>query len=819
MKKENMYLPLLLISAFVIRLIPHRTLLLATYDEYLHRDITLRIVNQGIGSVPRDILSLIGLKAYSYPPMFHIIGAAFYKVFPSDYLFFILPALYGTLAVLGFYLAFKELTEDRKRALLATTFLAFAPNFIYRTSLYIPENLGLFLFSVSLMFFIKFLKSRKPSYFAFLVVVMAIYMLTHRGWIFFVLAAILLFVSYLWPLIKRNLHYVVILAVLAFIAYTQVPFIKSTIGELALRLQRSEVSFLGYFKWIGIVQLVFGVIASHYYIKKDSIRRGFVLWAWAFMLAGGISFRFRDPYATIPLSVMAAEYIIDVVVPMASPVIRSAFEDIKGPGAGWIKKVSKKHWVTSVVILLLIATPIAQGAYGAYKYIEAPTLSDKEAYEWIIQNTPESATILVWWDMGYLLIGNTHRKDVVVWKKVYQGFFGEAPTVKEASQAYNDHVVMFSSTQRERVYYLMKKYNVSHIFVDKKRLSYGLIRYGLMEYAPYDTHFKLEFCNGHSLVYRFIPNPSLKIEQPLPLNYTGNYSSLVSFLEKFWTGYNYADFDDNYKAYFNLNAWIVDIYSRLYTKTGYEGFKKRVEWLKRWLSYKQMDNGAFPWGVPPNDYTLYTAYTLEPLKDKDFEGTEKALEFLRERQQEDYFMTTSKDKRGSLVVNALLLPLYFELGVLNETTKENILNELLDEQENDGSWRNNVGTTTAIASALARYYQLTEDKRVADAIKKAAQWLSEQQEDNGKLKAEKYEYAYSRATYVQMAYIYHMAGLKDKEELTLRFIYETFDPNKETHPLDTVITMYRYFSYAYGSDIAVERINELLALHPLLEFS
>ena len=818
MKRENLYLPLLLIASFIVRLIPHRALLLATYDEYLHRDITLRIVSQGLGSISKDPLSLLGLRAYSYPPLFHVVGAAFYKMFPTDYLFFILPAIYGSLAVFGFYLAFKELMEDKNRALLATALLAFAPNFIYRTSLYIPENLGLFLFSIGMLLGIRFLKWRKKRDLLLFLLVFGIYMVTHRGWLFFVLAASLIMFSYWWGFIRRHLHYLIALGVIGIVAYTQVPFVHSTVGELALRLQRTEVSFLGYFKWIGLVQLIFGAIATPYYFKRDRIRRGFVLWAWGFMLAGGISFRFRDPYAAIPLSAMASEYLVDVVFPKIGPLLRGLFEDVQGFGARWIRNLSRKRWTASLVMFLILLSPLAQGTYGAFKYVEAPTVSDKEAYDWISQNTPENATILVWWDMGYLLIGNTRRKDVVIWKKVYQGFFGEAPTVKEATQAYFDHVVMFSSPQREWVYYLMRKYNVSYVFVDKKRYSYGLVRYGLMEYAAYDTHFKLEFCNGGSVIYRFIPEPELSMEQPFPIEYEGNYSALVDFLEKFWTGYNYADFDSRYKAYFNINAWVLSLYNSIYQKTGEDSFRERADWLKRWLSYKQMDNGAFPWGVPPNDYTLYTAYTLEPLRDEGFEGMERALELLKEREQEDYFMTTPKDEKGSLVVNALLLPIYLDLGILNETTRENILKELLDEQEGDGSWKNNVGTTTAIASGLARYYQLTGDKNVLEAVKRAAQWLSEQQEDNGKLKEEKYEYAYSRSTYAQMVYIYHVAGLKDKEELTLRFLYETFDPNKEVHPLDAVITMYRYFGYAYGKERALEILNELLTLHPLLEF-
>ena len=817
MNKGKLYISLLLLASFIVRLIPHRNLLLATYDEYLHRDLTLRIVHGGIGVISKDIPSLLGLRAYSYPPLFHIVGAFFYRLFPSDYLFFILPAIYGTLAVTGFYFAFRELLEDEKKALIATAFLAFAPNFVYRTSLYIPENLGLVFFSVSLFLGLRFLKSRGLKYLAYFAVVFTLYMITHRGWIFFAMAALIVLASYWWGFIKRNLHYFIALAVIGLVAYSQVSFIHSTVGELFLRLQRSEVSFLGYFKWIGIIQLVFGALATPHYLRKDPIRRGFALWAWAFLLAGGVSFRFRDPYASIPLSAMAAEYLTDVVAPSLRPLLEKAFQGVRGIGSDFIKSLSRKRIVSTLLLALLLLTPLAQGVYGAYKYVEAPTVSDKEAYEWIVNNTPENATILVWWDMGYLLIGNTHRKDVVIWKKVYQGFFGEAPTVKEAGQAYTDHVIMFSSNQRNYVYYLMKKYNVSYVFVDRKRYSYGFIRYGLMEYAPYDTHFKLEFCNGGSVIYKFVPEPSLRMEQPLPLNYTGEYSGLVDFLEKFWTGYNYADFDTRFKAYFNLNAWIATVYLDLYEKTGNPQFKERADWLLRWLSYKQMENGAFPWGVPPNDYTLYTAYTLEPLRNVEFGGKERSMTLLKSREKDDYFMTTPQDKKGSMVVNALLLPIYDELGILNDTTAENVLKKLMEEQKGDGSWNDNVGTTIAIASGLARYYQLTGDEEVLNSLRKAAKWLEKQQEEDGKLKAEKYEYAYSRATYAQIAYVYHVAGLKDSEATTMEFIKATFDPNREVHPLDATITMYRYLSYAYGEG-ALSLINELLKNHPLLEF-
>ncbi|GAB6102428.1 glycosyltransferase family 39 protein [Thermococcus atlanticus] len=817
--RERTYLPVLLTVSFLLRLIPHRTLLLATYDEYLHRAITLRLVREGLGSVSHDILSLLGLRAYSYPPMFHIIGALVYRAFPSNYVFLILPAVYGTIAVFGFYLLFNELIQDRRKAFLATVFLAFAPNFIYRTSLFIPENLGLVLFSFSMLFLVRFLRHRRVFDLIILAAVFTVYTFTHRGWVFFAIASVIIIASVLWPVLRKNLQYVIAAVILVYMIYVKVDFVHSLVSDFFLRMQKSEVSFLGYFKWVGVIQLVFGVLATRMYFERDSIRRGFALWAWAFLLWGGISFRFRDPYAAIPLSAMAAEFVVEKVVPNMGHAARLVVEGIRGFGASAIKRIVMSRYVQTALIIALLLIPVAQGAYGAAKYITPPSVTDREAYEWIKENTPQNAVFLVWWDMGYLLIGNTHRKDIVIWKKVYQGFFEKAPTPKEAIKAYGDHVVMFSSNQRERAYYLMKLYNVSYVFVDKKRRSYGLIKYGLMEYAPYDTHFKLEFCNGNAEIYRFIPNPQLQPWDLNPLNYTGKYAPLVGYLEKFWTGYNYADFDDRYKAYFDLNAWIVRIYLQLYRKTGDERFRERAEWLLRWLSYKQMNDGAFPAGVPPNDFTLYTAYTLEPLGNMSFAGRGKALNLLKRRERSDFIMTTPKDKRGGLVTDALMLPIYRELGVLNKTTGRNILKKILDEQKGDGSWNENLGTTTAIASSLARYYQLTGNETVLEAVKKAAEWLKGQENEDGKFKGEKVEYGYSRSTYAKALMIYHIAGMSGMEDKVFRLITGTFNPSKEQHPLQAVIDIYRILTYIYGEDRAVQVLNSMLEQHPLPDFS
>ena len=806
--KRNKF-ALLMVVSFIVRLIPHRTLLLAVYDEYLHRDLTLRIVNNGIGVLSKDLGSLLGLKAYSYPPLFHVIGALFYGIFEIDYIFFILPAIYGTLSFVAFYYLSKEILEDEKKAFLATLLVGFAPNFLYRTGLYIPENLGILFFIVGMWLLVRFLKTGKTNYMLSLIILLPIYMVTHRGWVFFVGVGTLMGFIYFIPWVKKHLHYLVVLGIIGLALY-YAPISGEFIRGLISRMPREEVTALGYLKWIGIVQLIFGVLATKKYFEDGSIKQGLALWAWSFMILGSIAFRFRDPYASLPLSIMAAEFLVDEVFPRISKILEKITADMSGIGSNIFKKVLLNKKMTSVIVALLILGPILQGAYSSYAYIIPPTVKDKEAFEWIKENTPEDAVFLVWWDLGYLLIGNTHRKDVVMWKKVYQGFFEEAPDPQEANKAYADHVVMFSSTQKDRAYTLMKAYNVSYVYVDKYRRAYGLIKYGLMEYAPYDTHFKTLFVNGNSELYQFIPNPTLLPPDQDKLEYFGNHNILVNLLEKFWTGYNYADFDDGYKGDYFLNARIAEIYSYLYQRTGDEKFKERYKWLLKWLAYKQLENGGFPEGIPPNDFTLYTALTIEPLKGLSFEGQEKTMKYLRDRIQEDYIMTTSKDKKGDLFAEAQMLPILYEYGLLNKTVLDNIITKILDEQRSDGSWKKSLGGTIVTAFALARYYQLSEDERVLSAIKKAAEWIREQQEDNGRFKGEK-GYGYSRATYANVLFVYHIAGMEYEKEQMLEIIKTTYDLNKEPRPLQSILDIFRALEYIYGTENAINLVESIVS--------
>ncbi len=804
---KKIYLAILLVVSFFVRLIPHRNLMLATYDEYLHRDITLRLVNEGYGIISTNILSLLGLKAYSYPPMFHIIGSLLYRLFPSDYTFFIFPAILGTLTIYVFYLVSKEML-DENTALLSTLLFAFAPNLLYRTSLYIPENLGLLLFTISLLLFVKYLKYGSKKYIIYLLALMPLYMVTHRNWIMFVLSITCIIVPYLIPYIRKYFKYFLAIAIVGAV----VIFVASNslLSSLVARAPREPVTLIGYFKWIGVIQLIFGILALEYYLKtKNYLKKGLAVWALAFLIIGGISFRFRDPYSTFPLSIMAAECIV-----MKMPSLKKLLGNIN-ESSKYLGKIIKNK-SKSIILVIMILLVSLQGIYSDYTYITPPTVDDKEAFDWICANTPENSVFLTWWTTGYTLIGNTHRRDILTWMKVYQGYMGKAPSMCEVKEAYRDLVAMFGNHQPEATYALMKKYNVSYIYLDKKIRGYGLIKYGLSEYITYDTHFKLLFANGNSEIYEYNPNPTINPPYMNRINNSKIYPNLVSFIEEFWTGYNYADFDDGYKGDYYLNAKISKLYYDIYVETGDTRFKNRSDWILKWLSYEQMNDGAFVDGIPPDEYTLSTAKTIEPIVLNNMSMSEykkqKSLDFIKNRIKNDHIELTKNEKTKDsdyYIKEAPIIPLAYKLNLLNESALNTYIDDIIAHQSSSGKWGKSISDTIEVSYSLCEYYYLSNDSRVLRAINKSANWIMDYQDDSGHFK-DSNKYDYSTATYAKVMVIYHVAGKKEEEKKMLKLIENDYNPVKETKPLQATFDMIDAFGYIYGKNESLGIVNDLL---------
>ena len=148
-----------------------------------------------------------------------------------------------------------------------------------------------------------------------------------------------------------------------------------------------------------------------------------------------------------------------------------------------------------ILLLIIISIPIAQGVAITYSGVSQPTANEISAFKWIENETPADAIFLTAKDDAYFLIGNTHRKDVALWKTVYEGFMGTAPSVDETVATQRDVDTMLGTAQASEAYYLLNKYNISYVYVSPGMYNITSSN-GIITYIPYDTHFKTYFVSG-----------------------------------------------------------------------------------------------------------------------------------------------------------------------------------------------------------------------------------------------------------------------------------------------------------------------------------
>ncbi len=839
MKKNKIYLFGLLILAFIVRLIPSRNLTFPGYDPYLHHDIVMRIVNEGFGIISTDPVSLMGLYPYSYPPLYHIIGAALYKLFNIELIFFIIPTIFGVAAVYVFYKTAYELFLDEKAALLSALLFAFVPSFVTRTSVFIPETMGIFLFTCLLYIGVKYIKSipnyenidnfegRKlikifkgnMTYILIGILLFGIYLLTHRGWVFFGISFIILIITFMMPTFRKKPLILLVLGALGAICILIIA--TSEFSYALARFQEVPVRVLGYPKWVGIVQLILGFYGIIIFIKsKNPIYKFLSLWAIIFLAIGSYSFRFRDPYSTIPLSFMAGYVLAYTVIPKLNE-LKSKFSVIN--------PLYKK--LIPIAIVLLLITPIVQGAFSAYSYVVQPTEGEMGAFNWINENTPKNTTILTLKEEGYFLIGNTHRKDLILWKTVYQGFMEKAPSVMDTYRVNKDVSTIFKTSQKNEAYFLLDKYNVTYIFISNNMYKTEVDDYGLGEYMPYDTHFKTAYVNDESAVYQYIKNPTLEPPNIGKMKLNNEYSKTIDFIEQFWNGYSYSEFSrnytreyglefediGNYKGNYALNAQIIYLYDYLYKKTRDNKLKERNDYLLKWLKYKQMNDGAFPSGRPPAEYTSGTMEVLYPLIKMEYNNTEKdeiiskGTSFIDSQTGNDDINVSNilEPKKGLLGRDYITLKTDAQVCGMYPSGKREIIYNVIGEQKGDGSWESESYMNIAILKGLCLYYNETNDKRVKESIDRGVSWLKENQDESGKFKDDSENNPYGLKQYADAFYIYYTSGEKDHADKTLNYI-KSKNINGEISPLTSYLALFFNLADVYGVEKAFDICNEFL---------
>ena len=207
-------------------------------------------------------------SSYNEFPVLYSINAFAHWISGVDILTLMpkLTPIFGGLSVLIFYFVARELTENKKIALLSTLFFAFMPFHVYQTSHASPLTMGHFFTMLSLYLFLKYRKNSKYIY-PLLISTMLLIM-SHHLTTYFYLITILGIVTFEnasrkeWTLtIKKDIFYILATSVLIF---TYWAFIAKTVYEtfisgFTFAGIRFESIFIVIFFYV-IIGCLFGII-------------------------------------------------------------------------------------------------------------------------------------------------------------------------------------------------------------------------------------------------------------------------------------------------------------------------------------------------------------------------------------------------------------------------------------------------------------------------------------------------------------------------------------------------------------------------------
>ncbi len=784
-------LAVIFLFALIVRILPVVIFQVpAGLDSYLHIDIALRIVENGT-LLSFDPLSLIGLKAYSYPPGFHALLAFFLLFLPPVFGSHLVGALIGALTAIAIFFLSREIFRDDKIALFSAFFFAASPIHIFRTAMAIPEGFGVMLFVTALLFLVRYLKTKDIRQLVFMGITFTVYIFSHRGWSLFILSAFLLLLVYHAHIFRKKRHLAAVVIFIAAVYYA----VNSYMSDLVSRINVEAVTAIGYLKWMGGVQLAFaaiGMIKLHR--TKDRFQMFILVWAVLLLAVGSVSFRFRDPYAAIPLSILAGYAMVSYVIP----------------------KARKKKLIKEAVALVILAT-VAQAIVTAVYFVEHPGPGEMSALSWIKENTPQDSTILTWKEEGYYIMGVTERKDILTWKKIYQGFFEEPPSVADAQAAYTDMFVMFRSANMDWMLKLMDGYSVDYIYIDSRmRSQLDALKYGLVEHLSHSTYFRPVYANDEAEVYKYEPVPVLPENSEALDSYidvkeyaepfgTNNSLELLPYLEDYWNGIAYLDHRD-FRAHYPDISEIVKIHLDIYEKTGNEKFYDRAEWLMEWLAFEQLPDGAYfdQKYEYPKKSTAATCIVAgnvisiqEDYPDIGGPSVENAESFIASLYKGGWLRTLESSDSEDYRSEAACLPAMDMMG--RSDIAQSLAERIISAQNDDGSWpygefsdRSTVNSQSAILSSLTDYYELTGDSSVKDAIEKGAVWLSRQQNSEGMfwnfvVPTTGRVIRTEQVAYPQAISAYRFSGLDQQYELTKSYFTSHYDPERDD--LETLVKL------------------------------
>ncbi len=401
-----------------------------------------------------DNLSYSGRTMF-FSPFFHYILAFFNLFLPITLVGKIIPNIFASLIVFAAYLVTKEITKQKKTALIASFAAGFIPIFIRET----VNSISVFSLMVPLLFFIIYalLKLNTEKRFA-LYLIISISVFIFLDIISFVLILGLIFYFLLTKTedIQQNkaelevvlfscflffwLNFIIFKK--AFLLYGPA-IIWQNIPNVLLSNYFSQITILEAIYVIGILPFIFGIFIIYDFIfkhKKKSIYLLISLALATFLLAW---------FKLIPM-ISGLIFLGSILVLLFAQYIQNFI--IFVTKTKFHKHLNKFLYIFIVLIILTSVLPSFIYANNTIKRV--PNKDEINAYLWLKESTPEDSVVLASVQEGHLITYFSKRKNVI------DSNFLLIPNI---DQRVRDVEIIYTTSFKVEAVRLLNKYDVNYI--------------------------------------------------------------------------------------------------------------------------------------------------------------------------------------------------------------------------------------------------------------------------------------------------------------------------------------------------------------------
>jgi hypothetical protein len=363
-----------------------------TYDAYFTLRNIENIKEQGV-PLYQDDLSYGG-RQNAFSPLYYYILTIFTFIIPEIIVLKILPNLFATATIIAVYLFSKYLSKNEEASLIAAGASAIIPIFFSNTinnaSIY---TLTMPLFFLTLYYFLKTVSNTKNLW-KFLTSV-TLLSLTHASSIILALGLLIYVLLLKVQGFKKSSKepelllfsiFLIIWANLtiykrAIIMHGSAVIYQNTPIQLILEIYK-ELTFIESLYWIGTIPLLFGVITiydSVFSSRKKTTTSLIALCITFFLL---LWFKLINLY----VGLMFLGITMSILSSGAIAKTLTYTENLKFKIAKPLMKI--------ILIVLIISSFIPSITISLNEAMNTPQQNDKDAFEWIRQNTNETTNIL-----------------------------------------------------------------------------------------------------------------------------------------------------------------------------------------------------------------------------------------------------------------------------------------------------------------------------------------------------------------------------------------------------------------------------------------